>query len=55
MGAAPDADTTVYKAAETISRLFPTMLHKMREENVTIVSDSWGLCELFVPVKITDG
>ncbi len=29
------------------------MLNKMRTDNVDVVSDSWGLCELFVPVKLT--
>ena len=52
MGAAPDATSTVYKAANNLA-LFPTILHKMRDDHVTIVSDSWGLCELFVPIKLT--
>ena len=29
------------------------MLNKMRTDNVDVVSDSWGLCELFVPAKLT--
>ena len=29
------------------------MLSKMRQDGVDIVSDSWGLCELFVPIKLT--
>ena len=52
MGAAPDAESTVYKASNNLA-LFPTILHRMRTDNVTIVSDSWGLCELFVPIKLT--
>jgi subtilase family serine protease len=52
MGAAPDATWKVYKAANNLA-LLPTMLSKMRQDSVSIVSDSWGLCELFVPVKLT--
>jgi subtilase family serine protease len=52
MGAAPDAHWQVYKAPNNLA-LFPTMLSKMRGNGVDIVSDSWGLCELFVPVKLT--
>jgi subtilase family serine protease len=51
-GAAPDADTQVFKAPNNLA-MFPTILHKMRIANVTIASDSWGLCELFVPIKLT--
>jgi subtilase family serine protease len=29
------------------------MLAHMRNDGMTIVSDSWGLCELFMPVKLT--
>ena len=52
MGAAPDAGLKVYKAANNLA-LLPTMLHQMRTDGVDVVSDSWGLCELFVPVKLT--
>ena len=52
MGAAPDATWKVYKAPNNLA-LLPTMLHKMRTDDVDVVSDSWGLCELFVPVKLT--
>ena len=52
MGAAPDASLKVYKAANNLA-LLPTMLHQMRTDGVDVVSDSWGLCELFVPVKLT--
>ncbi|HSD03505.1 MAG TPA: S53 family peptidase, partial [Gaiellales bacterium] len=52
MGAAPDATWKVYKAPNNLA-LLPTMLSKMRTDGVTIVSDSWGLCELAVPVKLT--
>ena len=51
-GAAPDADTKVFKAPNNLA-MFPTILHKMRIANVDVASDSWGLCELFVPVKLT--
>jgi len=53
MGAAPDANWTVYKAGNNLA-LLPTILSKMRTDGVDIVSDSWGLCELFVPVKLTE-
>ena len=52
MGAAPDATWKVYKAANNLA-LLPTMLAHMRTDGVSIVSDSWGLCELAVPVKLT--
>ncbi len=52
MGAAPDATWKVYKAANNLA-LLPTMLAHMRTDHVSIVSDSWGLCELFVPIKLT--
>jgi subtilase family serine protease len=52
MGAAPDATWQVYKAANNLA-LLPTILAHMRNDSVSIVSDSWGLCELAVPVKLT--
>jgi subtilase family serine protease len=53
MGAAPDASWRTYIAPNNLA-LLPTMLAKMRAENVSVVSDSWGLCELAVPVKLTE-
>ncbi len=52
MGAAPDATWQVYKAGNNVA-LLPTMLAHMRNDGMTIVSDSWGLCELFMPIKLT--
>jgi kumamolisin len=52
MGAARDASYQVYKAANNLA-LGPTMFNKMRQDNVDVVSDSWGLCELLVPPKLT--
>jgi subtilase family serine protease len=52
MGAAPGALWKVYNAANNVA-LLPTMLSHMRADNIDVVSDSWGLCELFVPVKLT--
>jgi subtilase family serine protease len=52
MGAAPDATWKVYKAPNSLA-FGPTIINKMRQDGVNIVSDSWGLCELFVPVKLT--
>ena len=52
MGAAPDAGLAVYMAPNNLA-LLPTMLAQMRTDGVDVVSDSWGLCELFVPVKLT--
>jgi subtilase family serine protease len=51
MGGAPDAHWRTYIAPNNLA-LLPTMLAKMRSEGVTVVSDSWGLCELFVPIKL---
>ena len=51
MGGAPDAHWRTYIAPNNLA-LLPTMLAKMRSEGVTIVLDSWGLCELFVPIKL---
>jgi len=53
MGAARDAHYRVYKAANNLA-LGPTIFNKMRQDNdVDVVSDSWGLCELAVPPKLT--
>jgi kumamolisin len=52
MGAAPDATWTAYIAGNNLA-LGPTMWNKMRADGVNIVSDSWGLCELLVPPKLT--
>ena len=52
MGAAPDAHWRTYIAPNNLA-ILPTMLAKMRAEHVTVVSDSWGLCELFVPIRLT--
>jgi kumamolisin len=52
MGAAPGATWKVYKAPNSLA-FGPTILNKMRTDGVDIVSDSWGLCELFVPIKLT--
>ena len=52
MGAAPDASLKVYKAAEQPGAPADDA-HQMRTDGVDVVSDSWGLCELFVPVKLT--
>ncbi len=52
MGAARDATYQVYKAANNLA-LGPTMFNKMRADDVDVVSDSWGLCEVLVPPKLT--
>ena len=52
MGAARDATYQVYKADNNLA-LGPTMFNKMRADNVDVVSDSWGLCEVLVPPKLT--
>ncbi len=52
MGAARDATYQVYKADNNLA-LGPTMFDKMRTDNVDVVSDSWGLCEVLVPPKLT--
>jgi kumamolisin len=52
MGAARDANYQVYKAVNNLA-LGPTMFDTMRTDNVDVVSDSWGLCELAVPPKLT--
>ena len=51
---APPATPTyqVYKADNNLA-LGPTMFDKMRTDNVDVVSDSWGLCEVLVPPKLT--
>ena len=53
MGAAPDATWKVYKAANNLALLPDDAEQDARPTTSTIVSDSWGLCELFVPVKLT--
>ena len=52
MGAARAASYQVYKAANNLA-LGPTMFNHMRQDNVDVVSDSWGLCEVLVPPKLT--
>jgi kumamolisin len=52
MGAARDATYQVYKAANNLA-LGPVVFNHMRADNVDVVSDSWGLCEVLVPPKLT--
>ena len=52
MGAARAATYQVYKAANNLA-LGPTIFNKMRQDDVNVVSDSWGLCEVLVPPKLT--
>jgi kumamolisin len=52
MGAARDATYQVYKAANNLA-LGPTLFNHMRNDDVDVVSDSWGLCEVLVPPKLT--
>ncbi|HYX83557.1 MAG TPA: S53 family peptidase [Gaiellales bacterium] len=52
-GAAPGADLRVYKAPNNLA-LGPVMWnHMIGDGDVDIVSDSWGLCEILVPPKLT--
>ena len=44
---------TVYKAAEQPGAPADDARTRCAPTNVDVVSDSWGLCELFVPVKLT--
>jgi kumamolisin len=53
MGAAPGAHWRVYKAPNSLA-FGPVILNRIRnDDDVDIVSDSWGLCEFIVPVKLT--
>jgi hypothetical protein len=46
---APDLDALrVYSAPNNVSQILP-MLDQMVADNVTVASDSWGLCEPFLP------
>jgi subtilase family serine protease len=44
----PGVDVSVYSAPNNVSQILP-MLDQMRTDGVTVVSDSWGLCEPFLP------
>ena len=43
----------VYDAPNNVSQIIP-MLDQMRTDNVTVVSDSWGLCEAFLPPSLME-
>ncbi|MDT4941921.1 MAG: hypothetical protein QOJ34_2010 [Pseudonocardiales bacterium] len=46
---APGVDAVrVYQANNNVSQILP-MLDQMRSDSVTVISDSWGLCEPFLP------
>jgi subtilase family serine protease len=46
---APGVDEVrVYQANNNVSQILP-MLDQMVSDNVTVISDSWGLCEPFLP------
>src|SRR5439155_17105533 len=46
---APNLDEVrVYEANNNVAQILP-MLERMRSDQVTIVSDSWGLCEPALP------
>jgi subtilase family serine protease len=46
---APGVDEVrVYEAQNNVSQILP-MLDQMVSDNVTVISDSWGLCEPFLP------
>jgi kumamolisin len=44
----PGVDVRVYAARNNVSQILP-MLDQMAIDGVTVVSDSWGLCEPFLP------
>jgi Pro-kumamolisin, activation domain/Subtilase family len=46
---APGLDEVrVYEANNNVAQILP-MLEQMRNDQVTVISDSWGLCEPFLP------
>jgi hypothetical protein len=46
---APGLDEVrVYEANNNVAQILP-MLEQMRNDGVTVISDSWGLCEPFLP------
>ncbi len=50
---APQANVRVYAAPNSVAQILP-MLERMRTDGVTVVSDSWGLCEAFLPPSLME-
>jgi subtilase family serine protease len=48
MSNAPGADVRAYAAPNNVSQILP-MLDRMVSDGVNVISDSWGLCEPFLP------